>query len=150
MSDDPEDTNIEFCQDGFDNDFDGKVDTQDRDCCNDADGDTYVENRTVCDPANSGYAGYNQPAWSFGDCDDNDAAINPAATEVCYNNIDDDCDGAIDEECPGGSPCTCPDGYSYTGLATSNDCIRHHICSGYCCPGSGSSGSGGGIGGLFG
>lgn len=30
------------------------------------------------------------------DCDDTDAAVNPAATEVC-NGIDDDCDAGIDE-----------------------------------------------------
>ncbi len=34
-----------------------------------------------------------------GDCNDNNAAVNPAATEICFNNMDDDCDGLIDEGC---------------------------------------------------
>ena len=34
-----------------------------------------------------------------GDCDDSDANVNPAATEVCGNGIDDDCSGG-DENCP--------------------------------------------------
>ncbi len=35
-------------------------------------------------------------AYVVGDCNDNNAAINPLATEVC-NSADDDCDGLIDE-----------------------------------------------------
>ena len=43
--------------------------------CTDADGDGY------CDTA---------------DCDDGNAAVNPGATEICDNGIDDDCNGAAD------------------------------------------------------
>ncbi len=39
--------------------------------------------------------------WSTvaGDCDDANAAVNPAAVEVC-DGVDNDCDGTIDEGCP--------------------------------------------------
>ncbi len=37
------------------------------------------------------------------DCDDADAAVNPGATEVCGDGLDNDCDGDIDEDCV-----TCP------------------------------------------
>ena len=33
------------------------------------------------------------------DCDDTNNAINPAATEVCGDNIDNDCDGIVDNGC---------------------------------------------------
>ena len=33
-----------------------------------------------------------------GDCDDQDANVNPDAPEVCYNGIDDNCNGVEDEE----------------------------------------------------
>lgn len=33
------------------------------------------------------------------DCNDLDSSVNPAATEVCGNNKDDNCDGHIDEGC---------------------------------------------------
>ena len=53
----------------------------------DADGDGYI----VENPC--GYTGDKEAM----DCDDNNFCINPAASEICNNNIDDDCDGEIDE-----------------------------------------------------
>ena len=64
--------------DGVDDDCDGLVDEG-----FDADGDGYLD-LTAC----AGIGG--------NDCDDADAAVNPAATEAC-NGIDDNCDLFVDE-----------------------------------------------------
>ncbi|MGB4928603.1 MAG: putative metal-binding motif-containing protein, partial [Chitinophagales bacterium] len=58
----------------------------------DADGDTYGDAGSTT-MACSMPEGYVEDAT---DCNDVDAAINPAATEVC-NGVDDNCDGNIDE-----------------------------------------------------
>ena len=58
----------------------------------DQDGDGYVLNNAC---------GYGTP----GDCNDNNAAINPGATEICGNNIDENCNGMSDDNCFGiGTP----------------------------------------------
>jgi hypothetical protein len=56
------------------------------DCASDVDvdGDGYCDAVTCSDGSTPG------------DCDDTDAAINPAATEVC-DSVDNNCDGSIDE-----------------------------------------------------
>ncbi len=83
---------LEYC-DGADDDCDGVVDEDDAEdagsWCVDADGDGYGDDddATVRCEQPSGYVS------SCGDCDDADASVNPSATELCSNGLDDDCDG---------------------------------------------------------
>jgi hypothetical protein len=79
----------EVCTDGVDNDCDGMVDMADPGAvgcpaqCTDADADDYNVEGGGCGPA---------------DCDDQDSAVNPGASEDCSNGLDDDCDGLVDDE----------------------------------------------------
>ena len=69
----------ELC-DGVDNDCDGRIDED-----YDADGDGHRVATAACDDLDL--------PW---DCDDNDPAVHPNATEVC-NGRDDDCNGLRDD-----------------------------------------------------
>ncbi|MFM9007055.1 MAG: T9SS type A sorting domain-containing protein, partial [Bacteroidota bacterium] len=83
----------------------------------DADGDGYGnpnDSQATCTGAPSGYVTDN------GDCDDNYNAINPAATEVCNDNIDNNCDGQIDEGCGCLNPATVSAGANQTICAGDN------------------------------
>ena len=78
-----------------DNDCDGGVDVDATDALTyyaDDDGDTYGDAASPVDACT-------QPVGSVADaddCDDTDAAINPAATETC-DGADEDCDGLVDD-----------------------------------------------------
>lgn len=88
----------ELCDDGIDNNCDGKIDTG---CiCTDDDSDGY----------------YAEIGCGTGkDCNDADAAIHPGVTEVCWDNIDNNCNGLVDEGC------TCTDADA-DGFYLEGDC----------------------------
>jgi len=86
----------EVC-DGIDNDCDGSVDDAGSDDAvnwyGDSDGDGYGDASDV-ELSCSRPSGY---VLDDTDCDDSDAAVNPAATETC-DGVDNDCDGTVDED----------------------------------------------------
>jgi hypothetical protein len=119
----------EDCSDSLDNDCDGLTDCSDTaDCppgvgpcppvCQDNDHDGY---------GNPGVSSC--PNGSQTDCDDGNALINPGASEICNDVLDNDCDGLTDcadtVDCPPGvGPCpaacqdTDHDGYGNPGAAS--------------------------------
>ncbi len=89
----------EWC-DGVDNDCDGELDEDHAlDAVAtwvDADGDDYGggEPQWACDPDPD-------HATRGGDCDDTQRGINPRVSEVWYDDVDQDCDGADDHDADG-------------------------------------------------
>jgi hypothetical protein len=77
----------EDCDDGIDNDGDGRIDCADADCALDP----------VCNAcADADLDGYTASSCGGTDCNDTVNAIHPGAAEVC-NGLDDDCDGTVDD-----------------------------------------------------
>lgn len=103
---------VELCTDNIDNNCNGLVDTQDAgavNCpsvCTDSDADTYSTEGGACGQV---------------DCNDLDAAINPAVDELCGDALDNDCDGLIDEGCDVACPDADGDGY-LDAACGGNDC----------------------------
>jgi hypothetical protein len=98
--------------------------------CTDGDGDGFAMEGSSCGAI---------------DCDDNNAAINPGAAEVCDDTTDNDCDGNMDcddSECnntpvcdTSGGPEVCDDGIDNDGdnkvdCADKKDCNGDPACSG--------------------
>jgi hypothetical protein len=97
--------------DGKDNDCDGITDEEGAQGCvryfYDFDGDNFGISFSKCLCAPDPQTKFT--ALNTGDCNDNDASINPSAIEKC-NSKDDNCDGRVDEE--GAQGCTI---YYYDG-----------------------------------
>jgi hypothetical protein len=87
----------ELCTDGIDNDCDGRTDGSDRNDCGtsvDLDGDGYCE--VGRDLNHDGDCGDEAETLAASDCDPRDATRYPTAPEVCFDGLDNDCNGIID------------------------------------------------------
>ena len=108
----------ELCN-SIDDDCDGAVDADDPSAAGvtvyypDVDGDGYGATglgAAACASPGSGYL------TASGDCDDADAAVSPAATEVCGDGLDNDCSGG-DQSCGTGTSGSAGDVYEVDALA---------------------------------
>ena len=93
-----DDDDVDEDCDGVADDADDSVDTSTgSEVYTDGDGDGYGTGDAMfaCDVPEGTAVGY-------GDCDDNASSVNPGATEVCDNGVDDDCDGTTNTCSPNG------------------------------------------------
>ena len=93
----------------------------------DVDNDGYGNAASTTNSCSGAPAGYTSQA---GDCNDNNANINPGATEVCGNGIDDNCDGNIDEGCGCTNPPTASAGANTAVCVGSNVSLNGTIGGG--------------------
>lgn len=94
---------VSVCSDGLDNDHDGFIDYPEDKGCVSPDDEDEVDPIIIPPPPPEncidvdldGYALAGENCGSA-DCDDNNAGINPGVSEVCNNNVDDNCNGLAD------------------------------------------------------
>ena len=108
---------VELCATEADDDCDGETNQADASGCvsyaADADGDGFGDpgdTRCLCEPDGP------YDTLDATDCDDADASVNPGATELCNNGVDDDCDGAALGCVPASGSLSAADA-TYTGEA---------------------------------
>jgi hypothetical protein len=65
----------------------------------DADGDHYYAGAGVPSCSSPGIGYTNTGLLGGDDCDDNSTLFNPGATDICYNNIDENCNGILSDGC---------------------------------------------------
>jgi len=121
---------VEIC-DNADNNCDGQVDE------GLALETYYTDNDNDGFGAGEGFQDCNQPLQAVsigGDCDDDNPDINPNATDIPNNDIDEDCDGVIaiidldndgfnsDEDCDDSNPNINPDALEISGNGVDEDC----------------------------
>jgi Putative metal-binding motif/FG-GAP repeat len=119
--------NAEICGDVIDNDCDGTTDEDDGSTALvwylDADGDGYGDPAVVGPTACTQPTGY---ASAPTDCNDGNSSVNPGASEVWYDGVDQDCNGKSDYDSDedghddsgsGGDDCDDDDSSSAPGLA---------------------------------
>ncbi|MBK7965248.1 MAG: putative metal-binding motif-containing protein, partial [Bacteroidetes bacterium] len=87
---------IDICNNALDDNCNGLIDETCITWYLDNDSDSYGNSSASIISAFSPGANYVIVA---GDCNDTDSLVNPGASEVCANLIDDNCDGQIDENC---------------------------------------------------
>lgn len=115
----------EVCGNRRDDDCDGKVDFSDSDCSAvaDLDGDGYCPNgQDLSMPANGNCIDVGEQGVAS-DCNDKDATIHPGATEICTDDVDQNCDGKpnlTDPTCVGYLDQD-DDGYCPVGVDLSNN-----------------------------
>lgn len=59
------------------------------------------------DADGDGYTAIGSCTGTMNDCDDNDSSVHPGAEEICYDGVDNNCEGEYSEGC---APCPC---YTY-------------------------------------